>query len=87
MGSALLRGWVAQGIKPLAAVEPAPHPDIEDFARRNRVILCRRLEDAAHLPVAACVVALKPQKLRTEARRLAPISKSGALMLSIAAGK
>ena len=40
----------------------------------------------ALLPVAACVVALKPQKLRTEARGLASIAKSGALMLSIAAG-
>jgi pyrroline-5-carboxylate reductase len=86
MGSALLRGWVAQGIKPLAAVEPAPHPDIEDFAQRHGIGLYRRLEDAAHLDVGACVVALKPQKLPTEARRLAPIAKSGALMLSIAAG-
>ncbi len=86
MGSALLKGWVAQGIEPLAAIEPAPHPAVEDFARRNRIILYRSVEDAAHLPVTACVVALKPQKLRTEARRLAPIAKSGALMLSIAAG-
>lgn len=86
MGSALLRGWVAQGIKPLAAVEPAPHPDIEDFARRNRISLYRRLEDTARLRVGACVIAIKPQKLRTEARRLAPVARSGALMLSIAAG-
>jgi pyrroline-5-carboxylate reductase len=34
----------------------------------------------------ACVVALKPQILKTEAAKLAGIAKSGALMLSIAAG-
>ena len=86
MGSALLGGWVARGITPLAAVEPAPHPDIENFARRHRIGLYRKLEDTAHLRVGACVIALKPQKLRIEARRLAPVAKSGALMLSIAAG-
>lgn len=86
MGSALLKGWVAQGIRPLAAIEPAPRRAVEDFALRNRIVLYREIEDAAHLRVAACVVALKPQTLRTEARKLAPIATSGALMLSIAAG-
>jgi pyrroline-5-carboxylate reductase len=86
MGSALLKGWVAQGIKPLAAIEPAPHPVVEDFARRHRIRLYRRIEDSAHLTVAACVVALKPQLLRSEAKRLSPIARSGTLMLSIAAG-
>jgi pyrroline-5-carboxylate reductase len=86
MGSALLKGWVAEGIKPLAAVEPEPNRAVEDFARRNHIVLYREIEEAARSRVAACVVALKPQKLRTEARRLAPIAESGALMLSIAAG-
>ncbi len=86
MGGALLRGWVRQGLKPLAAVETAPGADLRTLARRHRIRLFSRLEDVRALPVAACVVALKPQVLRTEAGELAPIARSGALMVSIAAG-
>jgi pyrroline-5-carboxylate reductase len=86
MGSALLKGWVSRGIKRLAAVEPAPQPDIRHFARAHRIDLYARPEDAARVQVGACVVALKPQILRSEAHRLASIAKSGALMISIAAG-
>ncbi|MGH6876967.1 MAG: pyrroline-5-carboxylate reductase [Rhizomicrobium sp.] len=86
MGSALLKGWVARGIEPIAAVEPVPHADLRRFARRHRILLRNRIEETGGLCVAACVVALKPQILQTEAPRLRPIAQSGALMISIAAG-
>jgi pyrroline-5-carboxylate reductase len=86
MGGALLKGWVAQGLGPLAVVEPSPHPDIQALARRHVIHILTGIEDAAGFRVTACVVALKPQILRSEAARLRPVAASGALMLSIAAG-
>jgi pyrroline-5-carboxylate reductase len=86
MGGALLKGWVAQGLGPLAVVEPAPGPKIKALARRAKIRLLASVEDAAGQRIAACVIALKPQILRSEAARLGFIAESGALMLSIAAG-
>jgi pyrroline-5-carboxylate reductase len=86
MGSALLRGWVAQGTRPLVAIEPFPNPVLSTLTRRHGIGLYPDLEAAGHLRVGACVVALKPQVLRAEAHQLAAIARQGALMLSIAAG-
>ena len=86
MGGALLKGWLAQGLGPLAVIEPAPNPEIRSFAERHSVRLLTRMEEADDLHVTACVVALKPQILRNQAGRLEFIAVSGALMLSIAAG-
>lgn len=86
MGGALLKGWLAQGLGPLAVIEPAPNPEIRSFAKRHAVRVLTRLEEAGDLRITACVVALKPQILRNEAGGLRFIAASGALMLSIAAG-
>jgi pyrroline-5-carboxylate reductase len=86
MGGALLKGWLAQELGPFAVIEPAPTVEIRNFAKRHAVRLLTGIEEADDLRVTACVVALKPQILRTEAERLKPIAASGALMLSIAAG-
>jgi pyrroline-5-carboxylate reductase len=86
MGGALLKGWVARGIAPVAAVEPAPSPELQRFARRNAIRLLTKIDDAAGWSLSACVIALKPQVLQSEAPNLRPIAQSGALMLSIAAG-
>ncbi|HEY5046623.1 MAG TPA: pyrroline-5-carboxylate reductase, partial [Rhizomicrobium sp.] len=50
------------------------------------IALFAAIEQAADLRIAACVVALKPQMLPSEAPRLKPVAERGALMLSIAAG-
>jgi pyrroline-5-carboxylate reductase len=86
MGGALLKGWVKQGIGPLAAIEPAPGVELEQLSRRHSIELFHDIDQAIALPVSACVVALKPQILVREGRRLGPIAASGAPMLSIAAG-
>jgi pyrroline-5-carboxylate reductase len=86
MGGALLKGWLAQGLGPLAVIEPVPNPEIRSFAKRHATRFLTGIEEADDLTVAACVVAMKPQILRAEAQRLKPIAASGALMLSIAAG-
>lgn len=86
MGGALLKGWVASGIASAAVVEPAPSSELQRFVRRERIRLLDSVEALAGLPVSACVAALKPQILLSEARQLRPIAQSGALMISIAAG-
>ena len=86
MGGALLKGWIAQDIRPIAAVEPNPDRRLVSLARANGIALFKNIDELAGTPVSACVVALKPQVLRTEAIRLRPIARSGALMISIAAG-
>jgi pyrroline-5-carboxylate reductase len=86
MGGALLKGWLSQGLGPIAVVEPAPSPEIRALAHRANIRFLDTVEDAAGLRILACVIALKPQILRTESVRLTAIASSGALMLSIAAG-
>jgi pyrroline-5-carboxylate reductase len=86
MGSALLKGWIANGLGPVAVVETAPSPPLRKFARANGVAIHKDVASVETRALKACVVALKPQILKTEAARLADIAQSGALMLSIAAG-
>lgn len=86
MGSALLKGWLASGLEPIVAVEPAPSAELKNLARAHGVGLAGNIKSAVAVPVGACVVALKPQVLKTEAVRLRAIADRGGLMLSIAAG-
>jgi pyrroline-5-carboxylate reductase len=86
MGSALLKGWIAGGLAPLVAVEPNPSASLKKFTRANGVTVLGSVDDLGGRPVGACVIAMKPQILRTEAQRLKPVAESGALMVSIAAG-
>lgn len=86
MGTALLAGWIARKLGPVIVVEPDPSPALRKIASRNRVKL---LADVGQLPkgrVRACVVALKPQILKTHAAALSAVAQSGATMISIAAG-
>jgi pyrroline-5-carboxylate reductase len=86
MGSALLKGWIANRLGPVAVVETAPPASLRKFAKTNGVALYKDIASVDTQALKACVVALKPQILKTEAAKLAGIAKSGALMLSIAAG-
>jgi pyrroline-5-carboxylate reductase len=86
MGSALLKGWIAGGLSPLIAVEPNPSAGLKKFIHANRITLLASIDDVDATRIGACVIAMKPQILRTEAARLKPVAASGALMLSIAAG-
>jgi len=79
MGTALLRGWIANAIGPLVIVEPKP----SKILRRLNVSCVTHIEDAPAHP-RAVVVALKPQVLNTHIPLLARFSKT--LIISIAAG-
>jgi pyrroline-5-carboxylate reductase len=86
MGSALLSGWAARGLGPVLAVEPHPSPALKALAKKHGIALFAHAASLDSIHARACVIALKPQVLKTEAAVLAPIARSGALMLSIAAG-
>ncbi|HEY1631713.1 MAG TPA: pyrroline-5-carboxylate reductase [Rhizomicrobium sp.] len=78
MGGALLKGWLPR--RRITVVEPKPAPWLR---KETRVTLLSAIEGGRY---DVCVVALKPQILKTEAWRLRPIAEGGALMVSIAAG-
>jgi pyrroline-5-carboxylate reductase len=83
MGGAMLRGWLARGLGPVIAVEPRPD------ARLRKLKGVRFVSAVEEIPagrIRACVIALKPQILRSEAVRLRPIASRGTTMVSIAAG-
>ncbi|HEX7725490.1 MAG TPA: pyrroline-5-carboxylate reductase [Rhizomicrobium sp.] len=84
MGGALLKGWLARGLGPVLVIEPNPSPELKRLARHD-VTLLKSIDDAPK-KLRACVIALKPQVLKTEAVRLRAIAESGVPMISIAAG-
>jgi pyrroline-5-carboxylate reductase len=85
MGGALLKGWIERGIEPLIVVEPKPSPQLRRLAN-SAAILLHETPTQISARARACVIALKPQVLATEAIRFRGIAQSGALMISIAAG-
>lgn len=85
MGGALLKGWLKQGVKSIAVVEPKPSADLRKLARAKKVALFA-VPSAVKGDPTVCIVAIKPQVLKGEAEALAGFAQSGALMISIAAG-
>jgi pyrroline-5-carboxylate reductase len=85
MGGALLRGWLKRGIGSIAVVEPKPSAELRKLARAKKVALFAVPSQVKGRP-SVCVVAVKPQVLKGEVQSLADFARSGALMISIAAG-
>lgn len=83
MGTALLKGWLAKGLKPITVIEPKPSPVLKKLARAGKITLSADLNVKAKPSV--CVVAIKPQVLKNAAPTLVGFAKT-ALMISIAAG-
>jgi pyrroline-5-carboxylate reductase len=86
MGGALLKGWIAKGIGPVTVVEPKPSAALKSLAKARKITLVAAPSAVKAKKPGACVVAIKPQILKDEAPVLAGFAKSGALMISIAAG-
>ena len=84
MGGALLKGWLARGLGPVLVIETNPSAELKRLARRD-VTLLQSIDDAPK-KLRACVIALKPQILKTEAVHLRAIAAAGVPMISIAAG-
>lgn len=86
MGSALIKGWLqAKTFSAIHVIEPAPSAGLKTLARK-RAITLHRAVPAAMPPLAAIVLAIKPQVLKAEGDLLGTLAKSRALVLSIAAG-
>jgi len=86
MGSALIKGWIgAEAFSAIHVVEPAPSTILKSLARKRAITLHMSLP-AALPPVAAVVLAIKPQVLKGEDKLLRTLGNTGALVLSIAAG-
>jgi len=85
MGGALLKGWLARGLGPVLVIETNPSPELKRLAKRGDITLLKSIDDAPK-KLRACLIALKPQILKTEAARLRAIAESGVPMISIAAG-
>ncbi len=83
MGTALIRGWIKAGLGPITAVEPHPSAQLQKL---DGPLVVPDLSAVAKDGWRACVVAMKPQVLRSEAGKLKSIAESGTLMISIAAG-
>lgn len=86
MGGALLKGWIAKKVEPILVVEPKPSAQLRRLAKANGIPIYATIEEVDAARVAVCVVAIKPQILKTDAGRLRAIAQSGALLISIAAG-
>lgn len=90
MGSALLKGWLAGGVKSVTVVEPNPSAELRKLAQQKKIALLAAPSQVTKAP-SVCLVAIKPQILKGEAPALAGFARSsarkpGALMISIAAG-
>ena len=84
MGSALLKGWLAKGVKSITVVEPKPSAQLRALAGKKKIALVAA-PSAVRTRPSVCVVAVKPQILKGEAPALAAFAQ-GALMISIAPG-
>jgi pyrroline-5-carboxylate reductase len=85
MGSAMLSGWLAQGLaaKNVVVIEPQPSDDIKALAAGD----IRLNPPAKHIgQVAALVIALKPQAFREAGPGLRPYAGPSTLVVSIMAG-
>ncbi len=80
MGSALLEGWLADGLPPAAVrvIEPSP----SDWLEATGVRLAGDLPDDP----AAALIAVKPQMMGAALPTLAVLGGGGTLVVSIAAG-
>lgn len=83
MGSALIKGWSKAGLGPIVAVEPQPSAALRKLTGLKFVAAIDAIPPQRW---RACVVALKPQILKTEAARFKPFAAAGVPMISIAAG-
>nr|WP_279347267.1 pyrroline-5-carboxylate reductase [Govania unica] len=88
MGSAMLDGWLQQGLDPAAVVIVEPSDDIRGHLAGRAGQLAASLADVpSDLLPQLVVLAVKPQMMDGALVDLAPYAARGSAFLSIAAGK
>ncbi len=87
MGDALLRGWLGRGLpgRQIVIFEPAPSAELLALATAQAIRLNPAVTDVTD--AAVLVLAVKPQAMQDVLPRFIPLTRDGALVLSIAAGK
>jgi len=87
MGSAMLSGWLAMGLRgdTITILEPAPCPELKALCAHHTIAL--NPPSAAGQPAEVLILAVKPQMLDIAAPSLAPLTGPGTLIISILAGK
>ena len=85
MGSAMLDGWLARGLKPrqMVVVEPQPGKMLKSLARRG----LRLNPKIKATPASAVVIAVKPQSAPEALQSLSGYIDKSTLVLSIMAGR
>ena len=87
MGGALIKGWRTGGrFSSIHVIEPSPSEAIQALAQENAIVLRTTLDLTDTPPIAAIVLAVKPQILKSHQALLSAVGRTEALVLSIAAG-
>ena len=87
MGSALLRGWVAaRKLDKIYVVEPHASDAVQQLAREKSIELIAQSGFGQMPEIAAAVLAMKPQTIKSESGLLQGLGSRAPLVLSIAAG-
>jgi pyrroline-5-carboxylate reductase len=87
MGGALVKGWIAaQSFSAIHVVEPFPSDGLKASAAEHTIHLHPGFAEENLPALSSIVLAVKPQVLKGEATLLQALGKTGALVLSIAAG-
>lgn len=83
MGSAMLEGWLAKGVRPdaVSVIDPYPSRRLEDLTTQG----LRLNPDSVGDP-AVCVLAVKPQMMEDALPQIGDMAAGGTMFLSIAAG-
>ncbi|GGA13112.1 pyrroline-5-carboxylate reductase [Neptunicoccus cionae] len=83
MGSAMLQGWLAQGVKPtsVSILDPAPSDWVQAL-QSDGVGVNTELPEAP----AVCIVAVKPQMMGDALPRLQAMGNGSTVFISVAAG-
>jgi pyrroline-5-carboxylate reductase len=87
MGSAMLSGWLAMGLRGAAItiLEPAPYAELTALCAAHGIALNPPADRL--VPAEVLILAVKPQMLDSAAPTLAPLTGPGTLVISILAGK
>jgi len=80
MGSAMLQGWLAEGVEPTAVTIIDPYPS--DWVKAQGVAVNTDLPSAP----AVCILAVKPQMMGKALPQLQALGNGDTLFISIAAG-
>lgn len=87
MGGAMLAGWLERGVKPsdVVILDPAPPPEMAELIASTGI--SHNIDIGSIDNAAVVILAVKPQMMDRVLPDIVPLGKTGAVVLSIAAGR